>query len=371
MMESVGRAETRSWVARVAGLAAVAGVLAAAPAGAQVAPTDSAVVHLVRPGDTLWDLAELYLQDPFRWPEIARLNPDIVEDPHWIFPAERIRIRIPIGPPPGPVAVAGVPAGPAGPPPRTVFFPAPAGPAARQGEVRFDAGATASAVLPGDFYGAGLLVPEAAVSPVGRLAAPLAPTVVPLELPAQIAVYDRVYLTLAAPGAVRMGDRLHLLRPDREVRPYGRLFVATGLARVVALDGEVATVEIEQMFDAVDVGDVAVPVPAFAARPGVEATPAAGGLEGRLLAFLEPQALHAVEDVAFLDVGADAGVVEGDEFLAVLPPEREEWGVRPEIVVARLRVIRAEARTSAVRVVELEHPALEPGLPVRLSGKMP
>lgn len=49
--------------------------------------------HTVVPGDTLWDLAGHYLGDPFRWPEIWQLNTDIVEDPHWIYPGQVLKIR--------------------------------------------------------------------------------------------------------------------------------------------------------------------------------------------------------------------------------------------------------------------------------------
>lgn len=53
--------------------------------------TDSPTEHRVSRGDTLWDIAGKFLQDPLDWPEIWQLNPQI-ENPNLIFPGDLIRL---------------------------------------------------------------------------------------------------------------------------------------------------------------------------------------------------------------------------------------------------------------------------------------
>ena len=60
----------------------------ATPAGAGDQAPDR---YTVQKGDTLWGICDAYFHDPWRWPKVWALNPDVT-NPHWIFPGQTIRI---------------------------------------------------------------------------------------------------------------------------------------------------------------------------------------------------------------------------------------------------------------------------------------
>jgi len=47
--------------------------------------------YVVEAGDTLWDISKTFLRDPWYWPEIWHVNPQ-VENPHLIFPGDVLNL---------------------------------------------------------------------------------------------------------------------------------------------------------------------------------------------------------------------------------------------------------------------------------------
>jgi len=49
-------------------------------------------IYFIKRGDTLWDISEHYLDNPWQWPKLWSYNPDI-RNPNWIYPGDQLRLR--------------------------------------------------------------------------------------------------------------------------------------------------------------------------------------------------------------------------------------------------------------------------------------
>jgi hypothetical protein len=86
----------------VAGLTLAAGVLPGNLAAQEATRTiatgsnipltpDAPAEYVVKTGDTLWDISKVFLRDPWYWPEIWYVNPQ-VQNPHLIYPGDVLKL---------------------------------------------------------------------------------------------------------------------------------------------------------------------------------------------------------------------------------------------------------------------------------------
>ena len=70
-------------------LAIVVSIAAIELLAAEVLREDHPDRYQVKEGDTLWEIASMFLNDAWMWPEIWHVNPDI-KNPHLIYPGDEI-----------------------------------------------------------------------------------------------------------------------------------------------------------------------------------------------------------------------------------------------------------------------------------------
>jgi len=307
-------------------------------------PADGDQVYIILKGDTLWDLAEKDLNDPYLWPQIWDLNRYVL-DSHWIYPGDPLVM-------PGPVTVIADETTPPDVEPgegdgsdgsgyddsigMTALMPEPdpSGRPRGQSWGKTDPDAAADHT---DLMCSGYILPERWQSDAFIYAAEE-------EHKAGQGPGDVLYMNQGHEDGVRAGDKYYVVHQENKVKHpvtgknAGYFVRKMAVAQVMVTQAETATVEIIDGCETVHLGFDLIPFSDLEsprrrdtdlARYGVEDN---GNLSGHVL-FLGPELLTVGEGhIVYLDVGQADGVKVGDYFMVyreeVTRQQPNEYGLK-------------------------------------------
>jgi LysM domain len=325
--------------------------------------------YTIQKGDTLWDLSQKFLSNPWYWPKIWSLNPSI-ENPHWIYPGNKLRIVPGEGGSQAPAQVqaeteAGIDATalnapdeeplPGASPETSVTMPDTADLEVVSKNSREGRAALSTVSVSGKLAfspppvlsvrSSGLVTPEE-MRGAGTLEASF-------EEKQMLATYDTAYARFRGEVPARPGDKLLIFRPEGPIvdpishRTLARQTKTVGVVRVLSLQGTQATVQIERTFEEVERGDFVRPW--IAQEKRIAPRPNTADVVGKIVQSVNSNlTTYGESHEVFIDRGSEDGVQEGNTFAVV------RWGdgLNAQLVTKSYTAGKAGARAARADVPE-------------------
>jgi len=364
----------------------VAGFSLAAPLRAQQDARPSATqgaaprTHVVKKGDTLWDLAKQYFGDAFLWPEIYRLNTDQIEDPHWIYPGETLRL-----PDPGALKAqqmgqnTGPAANPAGAPrPQaqhrmTVFNP-DADASERRGRESYNLRESAAAVRPGEYFASPFVWSAGGPANRGVLEqATEGPGIAIIEAERPMQFLEPMFVNLPQDAAGRIGDQFLVYRRDSLIENQGQVLVPTGIIKLVsaAANGRARALLVKKFEDVFE-GQAIVALDSPRVRPGVHPVRVEFGLATRVTWLNYNPVLPQTGSYLILAAGAKDGLVLGDQVTLLRSRTADSRGVGlPDEEVAVAQVTHVTQWGAGAIILRTMQAGVTQGMKALVTAKMP
>ena len=302
-------------------------------------------LHIIVRGDTLWDLANTYLQNPFLWPQLWDAN-RYITDPHWIYPGDPLVI-----PDLDVLRAAGEEPGAAGPGEegeegeegKGVGAEGAGGVAGRTGPSLYpvsEEDTIQCAAFIGEQEDEGFRIFESENGFTIKVAA---------------SIGDIVYLNRGSNDGIQAGAQYYTRDRVRQMGGHGWLINTTGWLTVLAAQEETATAEITHscrdiLNESYLVPFEPVPVPLVPYQDPVDRLTAETGRDrGTIIASIDDiveLGAVATGHLVSIDVGEEDGIIPGSIFTVF----RYNHPDAPRKVLGELAVLTVHPRTSTAKI---------------------
>lgn len=286
--------------------------------------------YSIKKGDTLWDISNSKFQDPFLWPNLWRVNPQ-VKNPDLIFPDDKIKI-------PSKEELMRLPAMPEEKPP---FIAEPIITEEEPViEVPMEMPKQYQYIVNKNLYISSGWISDKFPS-IGEI----------INTPSNQTISgsdDLVYLKTN--GSVVVGDKFFAVRDVKKVKhpetgkSLGHQIRITGILKVIGMDNNVPKAKITTAFEDLQIGDglmsyVEIEPPVV---PDTIRTP---DIEGYIVESHMNSLMTGRGDIVYLDKGQNDGLEVGDIFSALseIPVERS---------IGTIQVISLQPTTSAAIILK-------------------
>ncbi len=304
--------------------------------GTSLAIANQEQIYTIKKGDTLWGLSERFMGDPYYWPNVWAKNPDIT-NPHLIFPGQKVRIldgRLEI-----------IPAYPEAEKPADVTATTePTAPETQPEE------AVTIRTTGGDGF---ILTDE---QPLGML-------VDSVDNRLLLSKNDVVFLKMNDISSVAIGDtygifqRSDMVRNPHTNEPIGTMMLNLGFLQVTEVRGDTVVAKITGVFSEIVRG-----AELFEYIPeNTEITLQRGTTEakGYIVASREGKGAQSTNDIIFVNLGSDDGVVRGNLFYISRPRKASAEIVKhtgemqlPDVVLGAAIALETKAKTTSALIIK-------------------
>ena len=363
----------------------VLALLCLAPAAIYAQEEGRPSTHTVREGDTLWDIARTYLGDPFLWPEIYRLNTNVVEDPHWIYPGEVLQLPGATGTissttetVPGDSTTriiamteeSYVPAASQGP---TIFSKRAAVAArstARGGIARRE---PPPAVRRGEIIAAPYVDREGGPDGSGLILQSTALSVASRADHMRLQPHDMIYFRAPRGSLPRNGLRYLAYTMGPIIPNVGQVVIPTGIIEVeAARTGEASIGRVVQSFNAVKRGHHLIPMDSLNIPVGVSPAPLVAGPQGRVVWIPNDPVIPSIQHYVVLDASSRDGVRLGDHFTLLRRAHETELKDRlPPEEIAIAQAVKVTRYATTAIIVGQRHGFVKEGTNGRVTARLP